>query len=198
MNFISPDAIIEHANYKKDSEVSEFNAIPYKSLVADNFEQSMKKFISESTNKHYGSAYEDELKGNYIKKENYKPTTQNYFPTVKGINTGNKQYSATASKYQYVPAAIPNNNCGKKFEELIKNDNPRVEKGIAYPEIKKTIDSFTSNTKTIDINIVLIIVIIILVGICFKMYTKILKLKNKNKILKKSLNSLKYGNNDLL
>ena len=211
MNFLSPEAIVENAKYKRDKEPSDFQTIPYKTLVADNFEQSMKKYLSNPNIKHYSSAYTEDLgliqeqpsKENYISgglmnehlhQKEAEKTIQSY-PAIKGINTNGYDWKTNVGKYEYTPAEIPNNNCGKKFKELTEKDNPKIEKGISYPENTETFkcvkESFNIGKK--NFSIISIIIIIILIAICFKMYVKIIKIKNKNKILKMQIKQLKHS-----
>lgn len=184
MNFISPEAIIENAKYKRDKEPTDFQTIPYKTLVADNFEQSMKKYLSNPTSTHYSSAYANELGLMNIPTEGSK---ENY-PAIKGINTGNKEWTSDIGRYEYKAAEIPSNNCGKKFKELIEVDNPKIEKGISYPEHFSTRGNLLSNLNTECL--VGIVIIVILIIVVFKMYIRILKLQHKNAMLKMQLRTI--------
>lgn len=193
MNFISPEAIIENARYKKDKEPSDFQAIPYRMLVADNFEETMKKYLTNSSDKHYSSAYAEDINLNISNNQKYKIIPNNekykdisnnnekYTPNIPGINIG--EIKTNAGNYEIVKPTIPDNACGNKFKELIVKDDSKKEKGISYPEY------FTVKNQTVKVNIVSIIIIIILILIIIKMYMYICKLKFKNKLLKLKLGS---------
>lgn len=211
MNFLSPEAIVENAKYKRDKEPSDFQTIPYKTLVADNFEQSMKKYMSNTNSTHYSSAYAEDLgiiseqpsKENYISgglmnehfHQNENEKTIKSYPTIKGINTNGYDWKMHSGKYEYKPAEIPNNDCGTKFKELTEKDNPKIEKGISYPVNTETFKCVKEcfNISKKNFSIISIIIIIILIAICFKMYIKIIKMKNKNKILKMQLKQFKHS-----
>lgn len=193
MNFISPEAIIENAKYKRDSQT-----IPYKNLVADNFEQTMKKYLSNSNNGHYSSAYSKDLNLN-VDDEQSEPTEQSepkkeFYPTIKGINTGDKEWKSTTGQYEKSKIEIPDNNCGKKFNELLKTDNAKIEKGISYPILKNLSSEHFTTKEFIEsqkIKIICIVIIIILGCIILKLYLKNYKLKQKNKLLKIQLSTFK-------
>lgn len=154
MNFISPEAIIENAKYKKDDTEIQ---LPYKTLVADNFEETMKKYLSNSNNTHYSSAYANDLKLN------------EHFP--------NNLIKLQPSQYQNTNS-LPQNQCGKEFKELEKTVNLKKEKGISYPEY------FTVKNQNVKINIVSVTIIVVLLIVIVRMYVYICKLKYKNKLLK--------------
>lgn len=186
MNFISPEAIIENARFKRDKAPDDFHTIPFKTLVADNFEQSMKKYLTNPTSSHYSSAYAEDI-GLTVPNERGLPTqTSEKFPTLKGINTGGKEWNTTIGQYENKALEIPDNDCGDKFKELVKTADPKSEKGISYPAIKENFSISSMRTECV----VGIVVIIILLITVYKLNMRVFKLKHKNKILRMRLREL--------
>ena len=207
MNFISSEAIIENAKYKRDSEIKmdkNMQTIPYKNLVADNFEQTMKKYLSNSNNGHYSSAYSEDLHLNvgnehsehseHSEQDQINQPKKEFYPNIKGINTGGKEWKSTTGQYETSKIEIPDNNCGKKFNELLKTDNAKTEKGISYPILKNSLTEHFTTKEFLEsqkIKIICIVIIIVLGCIILKLYLKNYKLKQKNKLLKIQLQTFK-------